>query len=97
MTHDVLPTKHFMDPTIGWIFGTIWTADESPPMTATFLPFSATKSSQLALWSMGPLNISLPLMAGHFHLFSTPPALIKTLHLSRNELPEARSSTTLPR
>jgi hypothetical protein len=61
------------------MLGTICTADDPEPMTATRLPSSWTLSSQFALWTMDPLKVSLPLIAGHFHLLETIQTLLITL------------------
>lgn len=50
------------------MFGIICTADEPDPMTATRLPLSETVLSQLAEWSIWPLNDSRPEILGQTHL-----------------------------
>jgi hypothetical protein len=39
---------------LGRMLGTIWTAEDPEPITATRFPASSTVSSQLALCSIGP-------------------------------------------
>jgi hypothetical protein len=56
--------KTVIAATSGWMAGTIWTADEPVPMTATRLPDRSAPWSQRAEWQIVPRNRSSPSMAG---------------------------------
>jgi len=74
--------------------GMIWIAEDPDPTTATTLSLKSALWSHLAEWSSGPSKVSNPGIAGHFQLFSSPPALRRTWNLVSKCLVRSGESST---